>query len=954
MGKQGTLHVVHQNMQGLPSKILEAELFLNMFNVDVMCVTEHWILEFELLPYYDNYSIVSSYKRKNAIRGGSLIIVKNNLKCRERKDIVDLTVERTIELSCVELERHIIVSVYRPPDADFALYESTMEEVLLKIFTCNKALIVCGDFNIDIPNHPLSERLLNLFKCFNLNHLFVEPTRVTLTTSTCLDNVYCSSIPVNKSIIKHFISDHYGHSVTFPCNKIDEPEVFSYRPITESNIKKFQNNIELKMSFVPCLDDPDNLFTILSNLINKEFNDIFKLKTSKARVSVGFADWATPGIYKSRNSLYELYATRESRMQDPTFILLVKNYSKIFKKVCHAAKSLHLRNKIERSSNKIKATWNLINTETGKSKPHNKQITLNINDKVLTKKVEVANAFDSFFSNIPKIVTKSLNSTASGASDLLESSVAKCETEFSFRYVSADYIVKTFKSLNIKSTEDLWGISTKVLGTIIVDIAPCLAHVFNKCVDEGVFPDLMKHSKLIPLFKSGSEKDPANYRPISVLPALSKIFEKIILTQLLSHFNLNGLLHCNQFGFTKGRSTTDAGILLLKHVYDAFENSQDAIGVFCDLSKAFDCVSHATLISKLKHYGVQNRAIDLVQSYLSNRVQKVDVGGERSSGSTIDMGVPQGSILGPFLFLVYVNDLPAFVKDICDIVLFADDTSLVFKVDRSKANYDDVNASLSRVLNWFTVNNLLLNSKKTKCIKFTLPNVLNRPANIEINGEALTLVDSTTFLGLNIDARLQWGPHIEALAGRLSSAAYAVRTIRWLTDEATARLVYFSYFHSVMSYGILLWGKAADIQTIFILQKRAVRAIYKMKSRDSLRERFKEINILTVTSQYIYEILLYTHKHVSSFKKKGDVHSINTRNKNKLCIPKFRLEKVNRSFMGNTVRYYNKLPDNATKLPIRRFKAYIKKNLIKKAYYTVNDYINDRTAWPDIALPPVS
>lgn len=843
------------------------------------------------------------------------------------------------------------MSVYRPPDADFALFESTMEEALLKTFVRNKMLIVCGDFNIDIPVNPLSERLLNLFKCFNLYHLFEEPTRVTLTTSTCLDNIYCSSVPIDKSVIKHFTSDHYGHSAIFTCNFVDEPKEFTYRPITESRIKKFQGSIELKMPLVPCVDDPNDLFTSLFKLICEEHSEIFKLKKCKARANVGLADWATTGIYRSRNKLYELYAARESMLHDPTFILYIKNYSKTFKKVCHAAKSLHLRNKIEKSANKIKTTWKLINNETGKAKPRSKQINLNVNNTTLSNNIEVANAFDSFFSSIPNFVTQSLKSTASGASTLLELSVDKCEVAFNFRYVNANDIVKTFKSLNIKNTEDLWGISTKVLSVIIIDIAPCMAYIFNGCVDEGVFPDLMKHSKLIPLFKSGNEKDPGNYRPISILPALSKIFEKLILTQLLSHFNLHGLLHSHQFGFTKGRSTADAGTMLLEHIFEAWENSQDAIGVFCDLSKAFDCVRHDTLISKLKHYGIQNQAINLVNSYLSNRVQKVDVGGERSSGSTIVMGVPQGSILGPFLFLVYINDLPFFVKDICDIVLFADDTSLIFKVDRSKSNYDDVNDSLSRVLEWFTVNNLLLNAKKTKCIKFTLPNVKHYPTNIKINGETLDLVKSTIFLGLNIDAGLQWAPQIVALAGRLSSAAYAVRIIRQLTDEATARLVYFSYFHSVMSYGIILWGKAADIQAIFVLQKRAIRAIYKMKSRDSLRERFKEINILTVISQYIYEILLHTHKHLDSFMIKSDVHGINTRNKHKLNIPKFRLKKVSGSFMGNSVRFYNKLPEGAFKLPIRRFKSYIKMNLIKKAYYTLDDYINDKAAWPDVALP---
>ncbi|KAI8423332.1 hypothetical protein MSG28_014346 [Choristoneura fumiferana] len=270
---------------------------------------------------------------------------------------------------------------------------------------------------------------------------------------------------------------------------------------------------------------------------------------------------------------------------------------------------------------------------------------------------------------------------------------------------------------------------------------------------------------------TGSSSDPGNFRPISVLPVLSKVFEKIMLNQLLRHFNVNNLLHSQQFGFTKGRSTTDAAASLMKYIYDAWENSQDAIGIFCDLSKAFDCVEHETLIRKLQHYGLSAKALNLVKSYLSQRIQKVDINRTQSAGSAVKLGVPQGSILGPFLFLVYINDLPHLLEQKCNIVLFADDTSLIFKVNRQQEDPTHINETLAEALNWFTANNLLLNAAKT----------------------------------------------------------------------------------NIMSYGMLIWGKAADIETIFILQKRAVRSIYNLGSRDSLRERFKEINILTVASQYIHD-----------------------------------------------------------------------------------------------------
>ncbi|GBP84139.1 Probable RNA-directed DNA polymerase from transposon BS [Eumeta japonica] len=273
-----------------------------------------------------------------------------------------------------------------------------------------------------------------------------------------------------------------------------------------------------------------------------------------------------------------------------------------------------------------------------------------------------------------------------------------------------------------------------------------------------------------------------------------------------------------QFDFTRGRSTIDAGVELVQHIFGAWEDSRDAISIVCDLSKAFVCVYHKTLIGKLRHYGVTGRALDLLKSYLSNRFQKVDVNGKKSSGSIVHMGVPQGSILGPFLFLVYINDLPSLVKDVHEIVLFADDTSLLFKVKRQQLTYDDVNNAISKVEKWFTANNLLLNEMKTKFIKFSLLNVRHGSGTISVRNKELEFVNSAVFLGITLDNRLQWGPHINKLAKRLSFAAYAVKKMRNLSDVETARLVYFGCFHSLMSYDILLWGNATDIYRIFLLQ----------------------------------------------------------------------------------------------------------------------------------------
>ena len=337
-------------------------------------------------------------------------------------------------------------------------------------------------------------------------------------------------------------------------------------------------------------------------------------------------------------------------------------------------------------------------------------------------------------------------------------------------------------------------------------------------------------------------------------------------------------------------------------------------------------------------------ALNLLKSYLSDRFQTVQIGVGKA-GSPVRVGVPQGSILGPFLFLVYINDLPFALQRESQIVLFADDTSLLFKVKRQKNDISYVNDTLESILYWFNVNNLALNAKKTKCVRFSLPNVKSVDLKLALNGESLDLVPTTVFLGITLDSSLQWGAHISVLAGKLSAATYAVRKIRELTDVATSRTVYFSYFHSIMTYGLLLWGRASDVDTIFKLQKRAVRAIYRLGPRESLRDFFKDIGILTLPCQYIFENIMYVRKNIGSFKVNSDRHGYDTRAKNKLVGPSFRLAKSNKSCLGNCVRFYNKIPDNVCELSNNRFKRYVKYCLLKKAYYSVNDYLQDKNAW---------
>jgi hypothetical protein len=418
----------------------------------------------------------------------------------------------------------------------------------------------------------------------------------------------------------------------------------------------------------------------------------------------------------------------------------------------------------------------------------------------------------------------------------------------------------------------------------------------------------------------------------------------------LGHFNANNTLHSQQFGFRKGRSTTDAITSLVRYIFGAMNDSHDIIGVFCDLSKAFDCVDHSTLLAKLNHYGVKDKSLDVLQSYLSNRTQCTDVDGSKSVEMLVKMGVPQGSILGPFLFLIYVNDLPYTLEGLTNTVLFADDTSLLFKVPRNSDIAETIiNPVLQKTLKWFTINNLLLNPKKTKCIRFSTcrPNQINHKPNLILGEHVLEFSDSTIFLGLTLDSKLQWDSHLAILSSKLCSAAYAVRKIRQITDINTAKLVYYSYFHCLMSYGILVWGRSANVDSIFVLQKRAVRAIYNLKPQTSLRDLFRKVDIITLPSLYIYEVIMYARKHYADLPKNSDLHKFNTRNKNKLAVHRLRLSKSRKSFIGQSIHFYNKIPSHITDLPDYNFKKHVKDILTQKSYYRVKDYLTEKDVWKD-------
>ena len=362
----------------------------------------------------------------------------------------------------------------------------------------------------------------------------------------------------------------------------------------------------------------------------------------------------------------------------------------------------------------------------------------------------------------------------------------------------------------------------------------------------------MKIAKVIPLFKSGDRCTTSNYRPISLFPTLSKIFEKIIYEMLSAHLEQNDFLFDYQFGFRKKRSTTLAILDFVKRITNSIDDGGTSIGVFLDLSKAFDTVNHDVLLDKLSYYGINNETKYWFSSYLKNRKQYVCVDGVNSNVLPLECGVPQGSVLGPILILIYINDAQ-FITNFIHLVLYADDMNLLVSNKSLKKSIMVLNKELARLEEWFQANKLTVNLSKTKFILFgfrqrltnSTTTRLEQDLNLKL-GRQIDRVTHTKFLGLVLDENLSWSFHIDSISRKIAkSIGILYRAQHYLKLDSLKNL-YYSFIFSHISYGTLIWGSNYKLLPIHLLQKRALLAIIFTDLRTPSRPLFQRLDILNI------------------------------------------------------------------------------------------------------------
>ena len=510
--------------------------------------------------------------------------------------------------------------------------------------------------------------------------------------------------------------------------------------------------------------------------------------------------------------------------------------------------------------------------------------------------------------------------------------------------IVSEEIIKIIHKFNQNKSAGHDNIGNYIVKRIAKEISIPLTIICNLSLREGVVPDELKIAKVIPIYKKENPECFSNYRPVSVLPCFSKILERLVFNRCMNYIDKYNILNDKQFGFRSKHSTYMAILEFIDKISNSVEKNETTLGIFLDLSKAFDTIDHSILLYKLEYYGFRGNVLKWFEDYLSNRKQYVYYNSCKSQYKNIQCGVPQGSILGPLLFLLYVNDI-INTSSVLEFVLFADDTTITYSHTDILSKYDLVNKELLEVNNWFKANKLSVNASKTNFMVLGTNHKTSRISNnvkkdIILDNIALERVDKTKFLGVTIDDNLTWKTHIDNISKNISRGIGVINQIKHFVPEKVLYSLYCTLILPYINYAILAWGNTCKkyLDKIFILQKKALRIISNSHYLCHSAPIFKKYQLLNVYDTYHMELSIFMYKHFSNqlpaafdnyFMQQINRHKYHTRNATDYNICHTKTEFAHKTIRAAGPRKWN-ITDKNMKMAksVNQFRSQIKKSLI--------------------------
>lgn len=814
---------------------------------------------------------------------GLLVYVHQNINFRRLEALENYVESVWIEVQLKRSKPIVLGFIYRNPAerVDWTdKFTSMMDDLLIS--QVSDEIILMGDFNIDLMK--FTNAWTNIYESFNLTQLIDKPTRITSTSATLIDHIYASS---TNNIIElcsptFGCSDHLPICFTWAKRGIKVPQNY-HKIINYRSFSCFDKDLFLFDLMNSCLPsvyqftNPDEALEVWYHNFLNVYNKHAPFKTKRVK-NYPQKPWMTQSIaieISQRDELLDKGNQEEFKTQ--------RNKVNSLKR---SAKIKHFHEMISSKADS-RSIWRAINQLTNNNKTSQHPIP---------KDISVEN-LNSHFCNISSSTIKS-NKTNVNQLDVLEDfCLSKNITStLNIPPMCVHEVYNALVHLKQTSTKGLDDLDGKILKMAAPIIAETLTYVYNLCISKNQVPKAFKTAKVVPIFKNGNRSDPSNYRPISILSILSKPLENHLKKHILNHFNEFSLFHPNQSGFRPNHSCHTALTNLVDQWLTNINNNEITGVLFVDFAKAFDVIDHTLLIRKLKAYGLSHNTLKLMSSFLSDRKQMVSVDRVKSQLLPISYGVPQGSVLGPILFSIYINDLPLFIEPPCE--LFADDTTIHTKHHRIERVSSSLQQSINDIVTWSELNHMCLHPQKTKYIVITTrqkrQNLLPTRSPLYINGVMIEEVSHHKVLGLIIDNNLSWSQHVMMTCKTLSKKIHQLSRIKHFLNKHCRKLFFHAYIEPHVNYASTIWDSASEnvLKQLMSLHRRALKLIH-LKSSSLTVSDYKDLDILPFKWKLIHNKALFMFKIMSGFAPpylKQRFLTSTIRNNNKIMVPLPRID----------------------------------------------------------------
>ena len=708
------------------------------------------------------------------------------------------------EIKPVHKKSFLLCSVYRPPSSLINWIDEFEKEITTAI-NHNSDIILVGDFNIDFlkPNKQ-PQKWLSLLETYNLNQIIQEATRVTPDSSTLIDHVYVTNkdLILESHVAKFSISDHYPVCLTRKEKnstyiKKDIHTTISYRNFKNFNEANFLSDLAITpFDKIEHESHPNTCIQMWYDIFNAVLDKHAPIVTKRVKRDRQ-PEWFNNEIAYARK-MREKYHKLEMWSE-------FKFWRNRTKHIIDESKR-NFYSKMVKDSKASKDLWKCIRSlnPSQQEKPYE---LLN-EDGVKTNNVsDICNVFNKFFTScVENLKTDRCMSKTHDYAKLnqfVQKKFTKSEqVKFSIPPVTINGLFNEMIKLDINKSTGSDNIGPKILKLSAPFITSSLTYIFNRIIDTSTFPCVLKNARVTPVFKAGEKFMATNYRPISVLPVLSKLLEKHVSKHLYDYLKRLDLLHPAQSGFRQEHSCQTALINIIDKWIQDMNDGNINLAVLLDFKKAFDVVDHDILCKKLEIYGFDNTAVSFLKSYLNERTQQVQIGNAHSEKLYIKYGVPQGSILGPLLFILYINDLPIYMQNCCTD-LYADDSTLHLSGNCYQTLQSKVQEDLHGVEEWCNDNNMFINKNKTKYMiigtkQRAMPHY--NESCLTINNQVIQSSTCESLLGIKIDPSLTWTNQIDVICSKISSRLYLLLKIKKFLNLDSRKLFYIGFILPLIDY----------------------------------------------------------------------------------------------------------------------------------------------------------